>query len=798
MLTLRDYQRQSLDTLAKYLRLVVERDNASTAFYEITERPYHKVPKLENMPYVCLRVPTGGGKTFMACHAVGIVAREYLRAERTLCLWLVPSNAIREQTLNALRNPRHSYRQALDSAFGGNVTVMDLAEALYLQRGTLDSDTVVVVTTLQSPRVAETDSRKVYEDNGALQHHFDTIPDMMRAVLESESGGRPLYSLANVLRMRRPMVVMDEAHNARTPLTFDTLTRFYPSCIVEFTATPETKHNPRRERFASNVLHHVSARELREAEMIKLPINLRTRGDWHAIVGDALETESKLRALACDEEKETGEHIRPIILFQAQSVNGEDVNVNVLKRSLIEDFKKAEDEIAIATGETRGIEGMDLFDPKCRIRYIITVKALAEGWDCSFAYVLCSVSAVSTPRAVEQILGRILRLPNAKRKRREELNCAYAFAASDDFFRTAASLKDALIEGAGFQRMEAADFVQAEQQQDFGPLFTAPGGASIPSRPPTSIPFAIPLLGIRVGKQLEIFDDSHLLADEWNLAAVDAPLSDADFPSVVSSAQEGQIDAGESGKVEVHFVRDLHQQLSFVGFEPGWTLPSFANWLDRHTQHVQIPQRQSSVFIHKLVTDLMKSRGLAMEQLARDKFRLAEAIHRSIDGLLRGQAAKGFQRILLEPARMGMEVSPELCLRLSEDHYAPSQFYEGPYQFRKHLFRLIGDMNGEEAECAARLDGHPRLDVWVRNVDRGPRSFWLQTSTDRFYPDFVARLTDGRYLVVEYKRARDWTNEDSVEKRAIGALWADRSAGRCLFVMPSGPDWEALSGAVKF
>jgi type III restriction enzyme len=107
-------------------------------------------------------------------------------------------------------------------------------------------------------------------------------------------------------------------------------------------------------------------------------------------------------------------------------------------------------------------------------------------------------------------------------------------------------------------------------------------------------------------------------------------------------------------------------------------------------------------------------------------------------------------------------------------------------------------MNGEEAECAAQLDAHPMVEVWVRNVERGPRSFWLQTSTDRFYPDFVARLKDGRYLVVEYKRARDWTNEDSVEKRAIGALWADRSAGRCLFVMPSGPDWDALSGAVKF
>jgi type III restriction enzyme len=86
----------------------------------------------------------------------------------------------------------------------------------------------------------------------------------------------------------------------------------------------------------------------------------------------------------------------------------------------------------------------------------------------------------------------------------------------------------------------------------------------------------------------------------------------------------------------------------------------------------------------------------------------------------------------------------------------------------------------------------PEVNVWVRNLSRGLGSFWLQTSTDRFFPDFVALLHDGRFLVVEYKNARDWTNQDSEEKRKVGNLWADRSRGRCLFLMPQGKDWPAI------
>ena len=62
-------------------------------------------------------------------------------------------------------------------------------------------------------------------------------------------------------------------------------------------------------------------------------------------------------------------------------------------------------------------------------------------------------------------------------------------------------------------------------------------------------------------------------------------------------------------------------------------------------------------------------------------------------------------------------------------------------------------MNSEEAECAVFIDGLDEVEYWVKNLERSDYSFWLQTCSDKFYPDFVVRLKDGRILVVEYKGA---------------------------------------------
>ena len=106
--------------------------------------------------------PTGGGKTLLACYAAGLAQRQFMRAERAVVLWLVPSNTILDQTADALRDPRHPYRRALELACGA-VEVMTIDEALRLSRATIDGQTVVIVSTIQSFRGEDTTGRRVYD-----------------------------------------------------------------------------------------------------------------------------------------------------------------------------------------------------------------------------------------------------------------------------------------------------------------------------------------------------------------------------------------------------------------------------------------------------------------------------------------------------------------------------------------------------------------------------------------------------------------------------------------------------------
>ncbi|MCL4204152.1 MAG: DEAD/DEAH box helicase family protein [Pirellulaceae bacterium] len=870
MLELKEYQKRSLAALESYLCMAATAGD-KMAFLHHTERPYRSVPQLPGLPYICLRIPTGGGKTLVACHSLGVVATEFLQTETVVCLWLVPSNTIREQTLAALRDRRHPYRQAVEAHFSGPVTVMDLTEALYVTRPTLASETVIVVCTLAALRVEDTEGRKVYEPAGALMDHFTGLSAEMESRLEKNADGVVPRSLCNVLRLWRPVVIMDEAHNARTQLSFDTLARFNPSCIIEFTATPETTHKPDRGQFASNILHHVSAAELKAEDMVKLPIKLETHADWKEVVAAALKTQRTLEQFARDEEIQTGEYVRPIVLLQAQpkSQTKDTLTVDVVRQSLLDDFKIPEDQIAVATGQTREIDDVDLFARECPIRFIITVAALKEGWDCSFAYVLCSVAEIGSARAVEQILGRVLRLPRAKKKQQAALNCAYALVASSKFLAAAQSLKDALVEN-GFQQLEAELFVRDEQPQQtlfgVGSLFfeaaevvnetpelyrlpedlrqrvtfdentrtltvrkflteqdrtaleacftTAEGKGAVeslyrlshgrPAQPePQSVeraPFRVPMLSIRVDGQLELFEDGHFLDTPWKLSDCDSCLTEAEFPSESSSESHGEIDVTREGRLEVHFVERVRRQLRLLGVEPGWDVAGLANWLDRQIPHPDIIRAESSLFIHRALTALIESRGLTIEQLATQKFRLRPAIAQKIDGHRARQAKQAFNRMLFDTGTGSIEVSPEVCFAFDQDRYAPNWYYEGAYRFRRHYFPLVGELKseGEEFDCAVFLDQLDTVKFWVRNLERRAEgSFWLQTATDKFYPDFVALLADGRILVVEYKGEDRWSNDDSREKRAIGELWADRSNGRCLFIMPKGPDLVAIESMIR-
>lgn len=469
MFKLKGYQQRAVDVMQSFLTHCLTSANVHDAYrlaLEEQDLPFHSYRDygFEQIPYFCLRIPTGGGKTVLGSYAVEVAARCYLETEAPIALWLVPSITIREQTVEALKTPGHPYRAKLDAAFNRQVLVLDIDEVTQIRPQDLGSKAIVIVSTLANLRVNDTSGRKVYAYHEDFEPHFAKISskhpsvplletvslaDIKENGLKSQEVGNVKFSFANLLAIHRPIIIVDEAHNARTNLTFETLRRVHPSVIIELTATPNTSLTN-----GSNVLFHVSAAELKAEEMIKLPIVLTEHQNWQDAVQDAVITRNKLML---DAQKDQ-DYIRPIVLFQAESKNGL-VTVETLRNHLIDTLNIDESKIARATGSDRELDGVDLFDENCKIEYIITIEALKEGWDCSFAYVFCSVKQVSSSKDAEQLLGRVLRMPYAKRRVIEDLNRAYAHLATSKFAQAAQDLTDKLI-AMGFEEMEIAAFLR--------------------------------------------------------------------------------------------------------------------------------------------------------------------------------------------------------------------------------------------------------------------------------------------------------------------------------------------------
>ncbi len=867
---LKNYQQRVLDVLSRYFQTCLQTSDVDTAFYQVTRQifgqgmPYHPVVELPGLPYVCLRVPTGGGKTLIACHSVRLAVREFQHADHGLVLWLAPSRTIRDQTLLALKDSKHPYHQALENTLGA-ISVVDLSEAQYLLPATILTETVIIVATNQAFRVEDPELRKVYEASGALSSHFQDVSQS--AEIERYENNKPIPSLANLLRLHRPVVIVDEAHNVRSDISFMTLARFNPSCILEFTATPKAGSRP------SNVLYSISARELKAEAMIKLPLHLEVRPQWKELIGDAITLRRGLERLAETEQAQTGEYIRPIMLLQAQPRrhNQPTVTVEVVEECLINDYGIPPAQIKRATGEDHEIDGLDLMAPG-EVRFIITVQALREGWDCPFAYVLCSVAEQYGATAVEQIVGRVLRMPRAKRKLSPELNKAYAFVVSNNFAESLARLKDALLEN-GFQKQEVEEMMAAAAPTtpDFGPLFSAGvmAGTSIAFRvneapalyqisaemasvvhydagtqtielpsnlskeqvaaiapafsnpvvreafiesaqnqrvrviPPNATPserhevFSVPVLAYRQHDLLEQLEETNFLDFEWNLSRQDAALSETEFPATRPPVQHAEVDISEEGKIRTDFLGNLQEQMTLLNLDLGWQVSDLVYWLDRNIPHRDIGAAEFSVYLIRMMNYLIETRGISLEALVRDKYRLHDASIQKMDGLRKAARDEAFTALLQGPA---LEVSPNLVFTYSPDAYpAPvNSLYRGMHRFKKHYYPEVGDLksDGEEHECAQLIDSLDEVEFWVRNLDNQPGlSFWIQTAKGRFYPDFICKLKDGRILIVEYKGAHLYT--DAEQKRIVGELLERRSHGRCLFVMPTNREYGELRSKVR-
>lgn len=870
---LKKYQQATLDSLERFLSraraqgpsaafaLEVKRqeDEARLEGRKLDKRVYKPMDGLPEVPKVCLRLPTGGGKTLLAAEAIRLAGKTYLGRDYPLAIWFVTSTAIKSQTLDALNNPDHAYRKRLDDVFGRRVRIFDVEAFETLTGAELERHACVVVATIQSFNVTNTSGRKVYAHHEDLETHFSGLPTEGMEVVSAEEAqandmlreGQVKFSFANLLYHQRPLMIVDEAHNAVTGLSAIMQQRLRPSAVLEFTATPKGMQN---------ILHSVTATALKEEEMIKLPIRVRPHDDWREAVHATCATRNMLEDKADDDK----DHIRPVALYQAQAKNGHPT-VEELKAYLVDNALARPDWIKIATGEQRELDGIKLRDPAEQTRHIITVQALKEGWDCPSAYVLCATQRLTATAAVEQLLGRVLRMPYAERRKDAALNMAYAHVSEPSFAEAAASLRDKLIDmGFTDEEVRASLKPRGVEQNAQGDLFdpdeVSPKPVlqfSVPDTPEARarlnelqeqgadyIPQSDGTL--KVGVKGELSDEVAQAAEEMvsdveraslrtevekHRARIEAARSPADRGKTIEVPlllveMEGEVFSAETDQIMERIDWSLHKhaarlteaELSFRREEnvveidlrgdkliytqtarqqpilSGLHAPadadleaSLVQWLERECRTKDIPPEELRPWIASVVVDLLTRRDIHIRTLIEWQHTIAARIRWKLDEVRAIERSRARQAILF-----GEEAAPRFDLskavRFDGTKYASVPTTPtGSIRFDKHLLGadriplLDSSVGGDEFACAVDLNSLSEVDVWVRNVSKHSDSFWLPRLTHRFYPDFVARLKDGRIFVVEYKGAHLVTAEEAREKNILGQLWA-RTTGN-VFLM---------------
>jgi len=447
---LKPYQQQVIDDLALFLEHVQVTKNTDDAFHKFWF--YHPrtpltpslgtdiAPYKNNIPrtpHVCMKVPTAGGKTFIACNALRTIFDAFYPDKTKAVVWLVPSITILDQTLKNLKDTHHPYRRKIKSLFGNSVEVFD--KATLLQGSGFNPTSVkeqlsIMVFSFDSLRARNKEDRKVFQENGNLQSFEHLLG------LNSE------ISLGDVIKFLNPVVIVDESHNAEGELSIEMLKGLNPCFILDLTATPRNN---------SNIISFIDALELKRENMVKLPVIVYNHHDKTGVIDSSLQLQKRLEQQAKSEERNGGKYIRPIVLFQVQPRSGnfnseeeEKTNVQKLKEKLLE-LAIPEDQIKIKTANINEIKGVDLLSKDCQVRYIITINALKEGWDCPFAYILASLADKSSAVDVEQILGRVLRQPYVMQHHSKLLNLSYVLTASSKFMDTLANIVKGLNK-AGF------------------------------------------------------------------------------------------------------------------------------------------------------------------------------------------------------------------------------------------------------------------------------------------------------------------------------------------------------------
>lgn len=451
---LKKYQQEVITDLSDFIDEIDKHNRLDIAFREFWAKKGISVNDYDNdylhpydnsvkgVPRVTVKVPTAGGKTFIACNALQTIFKNMPMGKPKVVAWFVPSDTILKQTYKNLSNPSHPYRQKIDSHFNGRVQVVDKEGALMghnIKPNQIGEQLTIFVLSVQSFATNTKDGKRVYRENENLEEYAKLYDSMTKRVDGSDETG-----FIQVLSYLNPVVIIDESHNFEANLRVEMLNAINPCFIMDLTATPRKK---------SNIISFVDAIKLKRANMVKLPVVVYNHRSTDEVISKAINLQRSLEIKAKEQESNGGRYIRPIVLFQAQPRSNDDnITFDKIKQRLVE-VGIPEEQIKIKTADKDELKSVDLMSKDCPVRYIITVNALKEGWDCPFAYILASLANKTSRVDVEQILGRVLRLPYTTKHKDDLLNLSYVFTASNDFKDTLENIVKSLNK-AGYSKRD--------------------------------------------------------------------------------------------------------------------------------------------------------------------------------------------------------------------------------------------------------------------------------------------------------------------------------------------------------
>lgn len=816
-------------------------------------QPYQS--SIKGVPRVTVKVPTAGGKTFIACNALEKMFSTLEVDKPKVAVWFVPSDPILQQTVRRLKDSADPYRQRIDALFNGAVGVYDKEELLNAKGFdpvTVKEQLTIAVLSIDSFAATDKESRRVRRENSEL----------------AEFGQG---SLMEVLAALNPVVIIDESHNFRSTLRTETLRDINPSFILELTATP---------RETSNVISFVDAKQLKDEHMVKLPVIVYNQRNKTDLMLNAIQLRNNLEQQAIEAEQNGGKYIRPIVLFQAQPRTSDDSETfDKIKDNLVEMGIPAE-QIKIKTAGKDELKGLDLMSRDCPVRYIITVNALKEGWDCPFAYILASLANRTSKVDVEQILGRILRLPYTKDSDCEFLNMGYVLTSSNDFEQTITGIIDGL-QNSGFS---AKDYRAVEPEQtnvvpSYSPtkqpsLFDTPEEKHETINDPEYDPADV--VDVEVAKEV-LAKTSEEKKQPETVAEILSAASQQNKDFTQKMEDEAKDDqpmtipvkakASNEERIKTHFeniassvilpIFEIRQKLTnkvlfdettdeyvWVKLEKEHLYRGFDiskqdkniqwNWAASTAVRIDLEQRNENEFVPKswlLNARQMDAFKSYIATLAPDGkiSQLSAKIASSLSGLdcitqpMLVQYIKDvignldseklsqltdnlgstielfrekFRRMLSAYAAMQFDKLRDMGeIRTREAHKLPNVINPAPidrHSISKSLYTEEGSFNDFEAEVIRQVSTLGNVEFWHRNLERG-KGFYINGNFNH-YPDFIVRLKSGITVLIETK-GDDRDNSDSEEKLRLGKAWETESGKMYRYYMVFDHN-DNLDGAI--